>query len=442
MQTTKKTSPINNIESVQYKFCVECDNTVEREPREEIEDSSVQLELMNPFYEVKREKPSDISFDMDENGVISYSDPFCKHCHSHKVTKHGHNVRDLITEDGKHYIARVQRYYCPVCGKYSQTEFTGQYENYCNFSNETKERSIEVREISWYPFRKLKELYQIFCGIVISHETVRKAQIITNDLYYLNQEIKPSGFYGYDVQWEPLDDGYHYRHLLFDLVNNAPVAELLAPDEDLKTTYDFINKSVKPINRKAIVTDLKPGYDGVMNKLGFKHQHCIYHLRLAINERIKKYLKQKDIEFRIQFKKENEKISEYKLDKLVKKEIEKLENEINIFKQLLFELFEQQTYDKAISYVNLLRNEINNFPEVLKKYLIKDFFPEYKKYIWFLKKEYKGKLTRTDNDSEMYFHATLPKAEKKRYRTENGVFNQIFNRKNGWMKNIKSQLTK
>ena len=384
----------------------------------------------------------DISFDMDENGVISYSDPFCKHCHSHKVTKHGYNVRDLIKEDGEHYNAKVQRYYCPDCGKYSQTEFINQYENYCNFSNETKERSISVREISWYPFRKLKELYQIFCGIVISHETVRKAQIITKDLYYLNQEIKPSGFYGYDVQWEPLDDGYHYRHLLFDLINNAPVAELLAPDEDLKTTYDFINKSVKPNDRKAIVTDLKPGYDSVMKKLGFKHQHCIYHLRLAINERIKKFLKQKDIELRIQFIKENEKISEYKLNKKVKKEIDDLKNEINIYKQFFFEIFEQKTYNEAINYVNLLKNEINNFPEVLKNYLIKDFFPEYKKFLWFIKDEFKGKLTRTNNDSEMYFHATLPKAEKKRYRTEDGVFNQICNRKNGWMKKLKSQLTK
>ena len=198
-------------------------------------------------------------------------------------------------------------------------------------------------------------------------------------MYYLNQEIKPSGFYGYKVQWEPLDDGFYYRHLLFYLINNAPVAELLAPDEDLKTTCDFINKSVKSIHRKAIVTDLKPGYDGVMNKLGFKHQHCTYHLRLAINERIKKFLKQKNMELRIHIKKENEKISEYKLNKLIKKEINKLENEINIYKQLLFELFEQQTYDKAISYVNMLKNEINNFLEVLKNYLKKDFFPEYKK---------------------------------------------------------------
>lgn len=149
-----------------------------------------------------------------------------------------------------------------------------------------------------------------------------------------------------------------------------------------------------------------------MYKLGFKHQYHIYHLRLAINERIKKFLKQKDIEYRIHFKKENEKISEYKLDKLIKKEIEMLKNEINIYKQLLFKLFEQQTYYKANSYVNLLKNEINKFSDVLKNYLKKDFFPEYKKFIWFLKLEFKEKLMRTDNNSEMYFHATLPKAKK------------------------------
>lgn len=90
----------------------------------------------------------------------------------------------MIKENGEHYTAKLQRYYCPVCDKYSQTEFTGQYKNYCNFFNETKERSIKVREISWYPFRKLKELCQIFCGTKISHEIVRKAQIVTNELLF------------------------------------------------------------------------------------------------------------------------------------------------------------------------------------------------------------------------------------------------------------------
>ena len=75
MYKAKKTSPINNMKFIQYKFDVGFKNNVKREPKGEIEDSSIQLELMDSFYEVKRDKPTDISFDMDENGVISYSDP-------------------------------------------------------------------------------------------------------------------------------------------------------------------------------------------------------------------------------------------------------------------------------------------------------------------------------------------------------------------------------
>ena len=86
-----------------------------------------------------------------------------------------------------------------------------------------------------------------------------------------------------------------------------------------KTTYNFINKTIKLHERKAIVTDLKPGYDNTMRNLGLKHQHCTFHLNLSINERIRKYLKQKEIELRIKFQKENKNISQYQLNKLVKK---------------------------------------------------------------------------------------------------------------------------
>ena len=150
-------------------------------------------------------------------------------------------------------------------------------------------------------------------------------------LFYLNPDIKPSGFYSYDVQWEPIDKGFYYRHLLFDLVNNTPIAELLAPpDESIETTYNFINKSIKSHERKVIVTDLKPGYDTIMRNLGLKQQHCIFHLNLSIDERIRKYLKQKEIELRIKFQKENKNISQYQLNKLVKKELEEIKEEINI----------------------------------------------------------------------------------------------------------------
>ena len=70
MYKAKKTSPINNLESIQYIFCVEYENTVEREPRTQMKDLSIQMELMEPFYKVKREKPLNISLDVDENGAF------------------------------------------------------------------------------------------------------------------------------------------------------------------------------------------------------------------------------------------------------------------------------------------------------------------------------------------------------------------------------------
>ena len=76
-------------------------------------------------------------------------------------------------------------------------------------------------------------------------------------LFYLNFDIKSSGFYSYDVQWEPIDKGFYYRHLLFDLANNAPIAELLAPDESTEITYKFINKSIKPHEKKRHRNRLK-----------------------------------------------------------------------------------------------------------------------------------------------------------------------------------------
>ena len=60
-------------------------------------------------------------------------------------------------------------------------------------------------------------------------------------------------------------------------------------------------------------------------------------------------------------------------------------------------------------------------------------FPEYKKYIWFLKKEFKEKLTITDNDSEKYFHATLPKVEKKDTE-QNKEYLIKYTTENRWMK--------
>ena len=37
-------------------------------------------------------------------------------------------------------LIKFKGYYCLDCGKYFQIEFTGRYENYCNFFNEAYEQ--------------------------------------------------------------------------------------------------------------------------------------------------------------------------------------------------------------------------------------------------------------------------------------------------------------
>ena len=71
-------------------------------------------------------------------------------------------------------------------------------------------------------------------------ETIRKLLKKLNKTEYKDEEMELSGFYGYDVQWVGTDDStnkWSYRHVLFDLINNEPVAEKITSDESSATTY-------------------------------------------------------------------------------------------------------------------------------------------------------------------------------------------------------------
>ena len=69
----------------------------------------------------------------------------------------------------------------------------------------------------------------------------------------------------------------------------------------------------------------------------------------------------------------------------------------------------------------MLKRELINFPDFLQEYIMKNFMPYYKKYIKFLKNEYKGKLDNTDNKLENYFGNTLNKYIKKIFRTKTRI---------------------
>ena len=156
-------------------------------------------------------------------------------------------------------------------------------------------------------------------------------------------------------------------------------------------------------------------------------------MQSEINKTVKNY-KQK-------LKIKHPELSDYKIKKLIKDKKICLEQEIKEYLELFYELFNQQNFKKAIRYIDLLKNELKGFPKPLAKYLNKNFFPEYRKFLKFLENPFKEKLERTNNKLENYLGNTLDKHTKKIYRTPEGLFAYIMSRKDGWIENRNQDLT-
>ena len=67
----------------------------------------------------------------------------------------------------------------------------------------------------------------------------------------------------------------------------------------------------------------------------------------------------------------------------------------------------------------------------------KNFFPEYRKFLQFLKKEHYGKLDATNNRIENYNKITMHRYEKKFYRAKIGLWSALMHKKDVWTKNRK-----
>ena len=82
--------------------------------------------------------------------------------------------------------------------------------------------------------------------------------------------------------------------------------------------------------------------------------------------------------------------------------------------QFIYEIFKRGSISKAEAYVQLIKMNKKNFPDFIEKYLDKNFLPVYKSYIYHLDEQYKDKLDGTNNKTEGYFRATMPKGQKKK----------------------------
>jgi len=181
MNLIKPTSPVSNLSDVQYKFFV-----------------SEKYEKQEKKYEKRRKLSLGKNIYMIDEETYAYETPFCSECYSRNVSTYGYNSKMLIDEYGIQHDIFVQRYYCKKCGKYTQTEFTEQYSPYCNFSNTTKNKSVETMELDRVSLRNASKIHKIYNNVNLSHETVRKSCLILNETYFTCDIEELSGYYGYD----------------------------------------------------------------------------------------------------------------------------------------------------------------------------------------------------------------------------------------------------
>ena len=401
------------------------------EPSENIDNS---IQIIFPIPSVLDKK-----FRIDSNGVLEYTERVCSCCMLKKVHKKGYSWTTIYLEKNIPLRVKVKRYHCRHCFKWTQTEFVGYYDKYTGLPSNLKKIIRNIRGNSWKSLRNIKKEIKELTGIDLSHETIRKNLLVDGEYYFLNEDVKLSGYYGYDEQWEKVDGKWIYYYILFDLINQVPVATFLTDSITNEKIKDFINKSIAPKDRIAIITDLKPGYHTIMNELGFIHQYCVFHLLQTVWKTIFTNINYMADDYKAELKNSKEKLSNSEINKLVKKHKKELKNEMKSYMKTFKKLFEQKSFKKAIEYIEFLKSEMDKFPTFLASYLNRNFFPKYRKFLHFLEKDHIGKLDAYNNKVENYNKITMPRYEKKFYRTWRGLWSALMHKKDVWIENRKME---
>jgi hypothetical protein len=201
--------------------------------------------------------------------------------------------------------------------------------------------------------------------------------------------------------------------LVIGMIAGRAGVRSFAEEESNKDVYDFINKYTDPKDRIAIVTDTKAGYDSVMRELEFKrHQYCTFHFKKNLNKLTRTEINDRKRKITQNLKNTHENKSEKFIEEKTNEELQPFKNEIRDALQLIYYIFKEESFDKAKSYIQLIKANIINFPDFIREYIEVNFLPYYKSYIYYLEKPYKGKLDDTNNKTEGYFRATMPKDKK------------------------------
>ena len=351
-----------------------------------------------PDNRIHKQISSKIVVKHPSNGIIILRQqvPVCPECKSRKINKTGYGKRKLkFIRDGT-CLVMVQRYKCKECGKSFQTDLSSIVKPNANFTHEFKEKIKNILAKCKLSLNEAVYVAEKCFNVIVSHQTIE------NLIFDLEDKIKPgfyknSGYYLVDAEWIRIEGVWWYRLTLFDSKQNTVVADELFPDQKSKTVKKFLTEATRNQPKHAITTDLDTVFKSVIEKIGCKHQYCIFHKKQSINKKVHDYTRQ---------------------NKLNKKEKKKIKKD----KSKLYEIFEAKDYNEAITKLNKLNADKNLLNPKIREILIKDILPHYNRLLLYLKDK---NVERTTSKLENLYQKSFPKHIKRIMKTPTGIMKII-----------------
>ncbi|AAM30894.1 ISNCY-like element ISMma11 family transposase [Methanosarcina mazei] len=363
--------------------------------------------------------------------------PACSICSTPMV----HNGYNPHTKQGLGEI-NIGRYKCSNCGR--------TYEEDYSFWGDLKALLFD----SFNDFFKLLRYHKVsYDGISDIMEFIypRSRSTILRAFYKeMEQETVPFSenihMVHYDEQHPKEGRCQKYRLTLLDAKTQTTIADDLFDDKSPETIKEFLRKNLDASEPVFIVTDFDKRYPDILKEIfGDKlvHQYCLMHLNKLIVSDFPKNttIEQELLKYRllnIFYNRENE--IKF-LEELLSEELNVINNEEKHqewskkakkeFNQFRRKLKLERRRKKENLPLNSLEKARDNFDKLMEN--IRTYDQTIQKRLWMINKHwlnltlfhYLPGAPATNNPIESYYSKSLKTDNKKQFRTDKGIGNQI-----------------
>lgn len=403
----------------------------------------------------------DIALQEDISVRVVKRNPICRLCKKPLACNGTKSIRL-----NKTVVVKCQKYIHNKCEKSSCISTLIKFKDkYCSYMRSICNKGIIRSLIGYSSYQNKKEtLYDQYevnipRSTVLYHEQRNSNELIDylESLQYRRikeMNIRPSGVYSYDEQYVFIKKELYMRMTLIDHQNKLIMYEYIVHKDDFNDTTirNFLETAINSQPLKAIITDGRKSYKTIIEATGAIHHRCYFHLMQNLMTPLTKHtnkLKRQNKTHTDQIKKKTIQITNIEQNKkkyigrvplkdkktntqiqkinTLKKEISTHKNKIRqINKELkkiqydierIQNIFTAKTHKQAQQRFNTIHNQRTGLNNHIQHFLEK-IRPELE---IILNHTIYEKIPRTNNTVENYYRTTLPRNQKRIYKTLKGL---------------------